>query len=195
MYLKSEKKLQRTEEWNLRAARCVFRYVRKNGVFDTFFDVLTRGETSSKCCAGINEKLPGSHGRLCIFILRLFRFPWIRHDIQAKSTLNCRHQTDRKTVCLNPWHYRQVEIPHVPCPPIVINKNLDYGKPPERSENPLDEELTHHEMQVDQMTDEEREKRIPNVTMMGDELKMAYERHLYNPDDFNAMHALFTPPY
>ncbi|CAI2319698.1 unnamed protein product [Caenorhabditis sp. 36 PRJEB53466] len=186
----------RTFEWASRAVRLIAKTTRKYGCFDVFYEAIMSEHGHSKCCPAHNDKLPGGIGRANMFILRLFRFPWLRYDIQIKSTLNCRYPVDRGTrsACLNPYHYRLVELPRLSLPPIVVNKTLDYGEPPMRPENPMDDESSMNE----HVEDEEvvAEFTVPNVTIKGDEIKMLFEQHADHDTnyDLNSLAGLPMPP-
>lgn len=168
----------RTREWAIKAVRLLTRITKKYKCFEQFYEAVIKESATTRCCPGHNEKLPGTYGRTNMFLLKVFRFPCLRYETQIKSTTYCRYifEPNNRKICMNPWHYRWVELPCAPVAPIVVNKSLDYGEPPLRSDNPYEEDMMWDQPD---MTEEEvmASMKIPNVTMKGDEIKSLYERH------------------
>ncbi|CAD6198888.1 unnamed protein product [Caenorhabditis auriculariae] len=160
-------------EYPFKAARAISKTIRKFNKMAEFQEAIYSADANTSCCMVQNEKR--SFGRILIFSLKIFRFPWIRVDLEVRSSPACRNPYRRKSpmVCINPYHYNNVEVPSRPLPPVLINKNHDYSRPsllfPETSGmDPVDVAL------LDNVPDPTDWKTIPNVTMRGDELRQVY---------------------
>lgn len=178
-------KLQDARDWAARSIRQITKTTRKYGCFDEFHEAIVSASAHSRCCPARNDKQPGGYGRSNMFVLKLFRFPWLKWDMQIKSTRFCRYPFDNdrpdRQVCLNPYHYKRMQGSKEPIPPIVVNKNGNYGEPPIRPEDPLTDWIVAEQNVV---VEERLEYcHVPNITMKGDEMKMYYSQHAFDPND------------
>lgn len=170
----------RSPSWALNAVQMLSRAARKNGCHDQFYEAVMREDSNTKCCPAKNDKLK-QPGRLLMFLLKLFRFPFLRHDFQIKSVLNCQHPYSigcKGTVCLNPWHYRFLEIEKVPVDPILVDKGGSFGEPPHRSDDAFEEHLEWEKNKIQNLAPNADSFHMPNVTMQGDEIKLLYYQRL-----------------
>ncbi|EFP12574.1 CRE-DAF-8 protein [Caenorhabditis remanei] len=189
--------MTRTRAWAVKAVKNISRQAKKNNCFDVFFDAVIHENPGTRCCKARNDKIAGANGRLIILILRCFRFSHVRYDSQIKSMGSCRYQFDssNRTICMNPWHYKLTELPKKPVAPIVVNKNLDYGEPPVRMDDPFEHggivwEQGRSSEEVEDMT----WMNIPNVTIEGDEIKNLYDRHALETVQEPGTYAEFNTP-
>ncbi|EGT32788.1 hypothetical protein CAEBREN_18960 [Caenorhabditis brenneri] len=168
----------RSPSWALNAVQMLSRAARKNGCHDQFYEAVIREDSNTKCCPARNDKMKAPHGRILMFLLKLFRFPYLRHEFQIKSVLNCQHpySLGSRDVCINPWHYRFLELKKIPVDPILVDKGGDFGHPPHRGDDAFQEHLEWEVNKIQNLAPDADNFHMPNVTMQGDEIKLLYER-------------------
>ncbi|CAI5439091.1 unnamed protein product [Caenorhabditis angaria] len=178
-------------EWALKSVRLVAKNVKKASKFETFYNIIMNGETSTSCCHLVNERLQGDRGRMNLFILRLYRFPFIRYYTQFESNNNCRHRYHRHktSACMNPWHYELVAVPDHRLPAIVVNHNLNFGS----YENLIGKEETFDFSDKDYGCENNTMFPVPSVAMHGDELNILYRRIEIDKEPRSPT-ALLSPP-